>query len=177
MNISLHSDIIRLRSVEPSDASTIYEWENNLENWLISSTLIPFSRYDIERFVMGDKDIYLNRQLRLMIEDANTNYVVGAIDLYDFDPHNQRAGIGILIASEADRKQGLASAALKKIIYYSFDVLLLKQLYCTITANNNASIGLFESLGFTLCARKQYWVRTKNGWLDELMYQYINSEI
>ena len=50
MNLALSTDLIRLRAVEPDDADIIYNWENNSDNWLVSSTLIPFSRYDILDF-------------------------------------------------------------------------------------------------------------------------------
>ena len=177
MNIALSSDLIRLRAVEPHDADIIYGWENNPDNWLVSSTLIPFSKYDIEQFVKGDRDIYVTRQLRLMIENMSNHNILGAVDLYDFEPYHRRAGIGILIAGEDNRKQGFASSAIKILTHYAFETLLLKQLYCTIPSNNNASIRLFESLGFVLCAKKSQWLQTKDGWIDELTYQCINSSL
>ena len=177
MNLAFSTDLIRLRAVEPEDADILYDWENNPDNWLVSSTLIPFSRYDIEQFAKSpNKDIYTARQLRLMIENI-TNEIIGAIDLYDFEPFHRRVGVGILIAAKENRRKGFASHALKIIINYAFGTLLLKQIYCTIPENNNESLKLFETMGFELCARKLQWLQTKEGWVDELTYQLINKSL
>lgn len=44
------------------------------------------------------------RQLRLMIELKAENLVIGSVDLFEYDPHNNRAGIGILIDDAYQRK-------------------------------------------------------------------------
>lgn len=179
MSISLTGKSIRLRAVEPEDAEIIFEWENNTEVWLISTTLAPFSKDEIIRYVKtANRDIFAMRQLRLMIEtNDNQAITVGSIDLYDFDPQHQRAGVGILIAADENRRKGYASEALKLLVRYSFDILLLKQLYCTIPTDNEPSIKLFESLGFVSCGLKHQWLRTKTGWIDQISMQLINSSL
>lgn len=179
MNISLTGDKVRLRAVEPEDVDHIFEWENDPSIWLISSTLTPFSKSEITEYVkLATRDIYTTRQLRLMIEtNENQAQVIGAMDLYDFDPFHRRAGVGILIAGEENRRKGYASEALKILIKYCFDFLLLKQLYCSIPAGNESSIRLFESLGFMPCGLKRQWLKTKEGWVDELSFQLINNTL
>lgn len=179
MSISLTGQKVRLRAVEPEDVDNIFEWENDPNIWLISSTLAPFSKSEIIQYVKSaNRDIYTTRQLRLMIEtNENQTEVVGALDLYEFDPFHRRAGVGILIAGDENRRKGYASEALRILIKYSFDFLLLKQLYCSIPAGHESSIRLFESLGFMPCGLKRQWLRTKEGWLDELSFQLINNSI
>ena len=98
---------------------------------------------------------------------------VGAIDLFDFDPLHQRAGIGILIASEDDRRQGYAHEALLQVIDYCRKVLFMHQLYCNIAVGNVASIKLFEKVGFEIIGTKKEWLRIETGWEDELSLQLI----
>jgi len=40
---------IILRALEPEDLELLYEWENDMANWLISNTLAPFSRFTLKR--------------------------------------------------------------------------------------------------------------------------------
>jgi diamine N-acetyltransferase len=167
---------ISLRALEPSDVDLLYQWENHSAVWHVSNTIVPFSRFQLEQFVMNSQhDIYTDRQVRLMIDlngTAGVNKTIGCIDLFDYDPRNRRAGIGILIVEEEQRK-GHASEALELVIRYSFDVLQLHQLYCNISTNNLSSIRLFEKSGFIRIGIKKDWRVQEDQWQDEIMYQLI----
>jgi diamine N-acetyltransferase len=168
--------MIILRAVEPEDLTLLYIWENNRSVWRVSNTLTPFSKAQLIDYIAADpSNIFANRQLRMMI-DAQTDQrvqTVGAIDLFDFDPIHARAGLGILIASETDRQQGFASEAIRQMLAYGKDILFLHQLYCNIAASNIASIRLFEKAGFTASGVKKEWLKTTDGWEDELLLQKI----
>ncbi|MEI6883418.1 MAG: GNAT family N-acetyltransferase [Bacteroidota bacterium] len=169
---------LHLRAVEPGDIDVLYQWENDPSIWKVSNTLSPYSRFQIEEYVMNvQNDIYASKQLRLIIEGHLGNIsdkAIGAIDLFDFDPFHMRAGIGILVRDEY-RKNGYASEALEILIRYAFEVLNLKQLYSNITPVNTASLSLFEKFGFERCGIKKDWIRTGNGFMEEWMFQKIRS--
>lgn len=166
---------IRLRALEPEDLELLYEWENNDSYWVISNTVSPFSKYTLKRYMENShKSIYETGQLRLMIDLTEEKKTIGTIDIFDFDPFHGRAGIGILIADEAQRKKGYASMSLKCLIDYCFRTLQLHQLYCNILANNCESIDLFKKMGFTESGIKKEWVKTTDGYLDEYLFQLIN---
>ena len=60
---------ISLRALEPEDLELLYDWENDMSNWLISNTMSPFSRFTLKRYLENShKDIYETGQLRLMID-------------------------------------------------------------------------------------------------------------
>lgn len=164
---------IRLRPLEPEDLEFLYQWENDPSIWQVSNTLVPFSRYILKQYLEeSHRDIFETKQLRLIIEDQNGR-AVGAIDLFNFDPFHQRAGIGILIYKQDDRGKGLATDALTLIAKYAVDVLGLHQLYANITVDNQSSIHLFKKVGFEYSGTKKDWIKTSDGWLDEEVYQKI----
>lgn len=166
-----------LRAPEPEDADILYAWENDETLWHLSNTVTPFSRFDIEQFILSaQKDIYANKQLRLMIvkTDGEKKIPVGSIDLFDFDPLNSRAGVGIMIV-EKERKKGYAAESLNLIIEYCFENLQLHQLYCNILVDNEASLRLFRKTGFTIIGTKKEWIRIKNKWVDEYLLQLVNT--
>lgn len=171
----LQTENIRLRALEPEDIDILYKWENDTRIWKISNTIAPFSKYILRRFIEDQKyDIYETKQLRMIIESRSDQRAVGAIDLFDIDPTNRRAGIGILVYEDRDQGQGYASAALTEMIKYAFQILGLNQLYCNVLSNNLRSLNLFKSKGFTVVGLKMEWVRATDGWLDEYMLQLIN---
>jgi Acetyltransferases, including N-acetylases of ribosomal proteins len=167
---------IKLRALEPEDLELLYEWENNDSYWVFSNTVTPFSKYTLKRYLENShKNIFETGQLRLMIELASDKKTIGTIDLFDFDPFHKRAGLGILIADDAERRKGYASMALKCLIDYCFTTLQLHQLYCNILANNCESMDLFKKQGFVQSGVKKEWIKTSEGYLDEYMFQLINQ--
>ena len=100
---------------------------------------------------------------------------MGAIDLFDFDPSHLRAGIGILIAAADDRNKGYAGEALQSLINYCFSILKLKQVYCNITENNQASLRLFIKNGFVITGQKKDWIKSNDQWQTEFFLQLIKS--
>jgi diamine N-acetyltransferase len=167
---------ISLRALEPEDLELLYEWENNSSNWIISNTVVPFSKYTLKRYLENShKNIYETGQFRLMIDHIPENTTIGTIDIFDFDPFHKRAGLGILIAKEEYRRKGYASMAIICLVEYCFSTLLVHQLYCNILANNCESMELFKKAGFVQSGIKKDWIKTSDGYLDEYIFQLINS--
>ncbi|OFY69327.1 MAG: GNAT family N-acetyltransferase [Bacteroidetes bacterium RBG_19FT_COMBO_42_7] len=168
---------ISLRAMEPEDLELLYEWENDTSYWIISNTVVPFSKYTLKLYLENShKDIYETGQLRLMIDHIPDNVSIGTIDLFDFDPFHKRAGLGILIARQDYRRKGYASMALKCLVDYCFKTLQLHQIYCNILANNCESMDLFKKIGFVQSGLKKDWIKTSDGYLDEYMFQMINPD-
>ena len=170
----LENITISLRAPEPEDLDLLYLWENNTDIWQISGTLVPFSRYILKQYLdHSHQDIFETKQLRLIIQLKETKRPVGAIDLFDFDPHHKRAGIGILIADRSDRRKGYARESLETLKVYCSQILHLHQIYCNIASRNKESIQLFQSAGFRPVGEKKEWLFDGTAYEHEWLYQYI----
>lgn len=171
--MSLEGELTRLRALEAEDVDLLYVWENDPAAWGVSGTLAPFSRHTLRRFLDEQRfDLYAARQLRLVVETLDGR-AVGLVDLFEFEPVDLRAGIGILIHGAGDRGRGFASDALDVLCRYARQVLGLHQLWCSVAPDNAASLTLFRRAGFVECGRKREWRRTPDGWADELLLQKI----
>ena len=172
--ITLQSRNIYLRALEPEDLSFIYEIENNENIWEVSNTQTPYSQYLIKQYLdNAHQDIYEAKQLRLVICRNNDFKAVGLIDLFDFDPRNNRAGIGIIINDETNRNQGVGSQALELLINYSFIKLNLNQLFANINPENLASVALFTNFGFQKVGTKKQWNLIDGIYQNEDLFQLI----
>ena len=169
----IKDETITLRCAELEDAEQIFLWENDREIWHVSGTHAPYSRFQIEQFLLSDSDLQAQKQLRLMIDLTQNGQTIGCIDLYDYDSIDGRVALGILIDKQF-RCQGYAKAALSLCVEYLFHDLLLHQVYCSIDESNHESQQLFEGQGFELCGRRKEWIKTSNGYLDELEYQLLS---
>ncbi len=170
----LENTEIRLRTVEPIDLDILLEWENDISNWKVSDTKVPFSKKLMMDYINSAQDIFLTQQIRFMIIHKSSTQYIGCVDLFDYDVFHQRAGVGILIDNKF-RKRGFAKQALTLLLEYGGEVLNLHQVYCTIHASNTESVNLFKNVGFIQTGTKKDWYNYKGVWEDELFFQKILS--
>lgn len=171
----LKNELVSLRALEPEDLELLYRWENNPEWWSLGNTLSPYSRYLLKEYIsQSHRDIFDLKQMRLMIDLGATGATVGMVDLYDFDPHHRRAGVGILV-DPLYQKNGLAAEAMQLLADYAFSFLKLHQLYAHIPVANEASKALFTRCGYTITGILTDWIASEEGYSDVLIMQHIHS--
>ncbi|MDR7210790.1 GNAT family protein [Flavobacterium piscis] len=176
--ITLRGDNIYLRALEPNDLEFVYAMENDQNIWEVSNTQTPYSRFLVRQYLENaQQDIYEAKQLRLAICQDEDFPAIGLIDLFEFDPKNNRAGVGIVIQNKENRNQNVGSEALELLINYSFYNLNLHQLYANISVDNVASIALFTKFGFEKTGIKKDWILLNGEYKDEAIFQLINKQI
>jgi diamine N-acetyltransferase len=174
--ITLKGENIYLRALEPNDLEFVYAMENDQSIWEVSNTQTPYSRFLVKQYLENaQQDIYEAKQLRLAICQDEDFPALGLIDLFDFDPKNNRAGIGIVIQGQENRKQNIGSEALAVLIRYAFYHLNLHQLYANIGTENEASLALFAKFGFEKIGTKKDWNLVNGQYQDEAIFQLINK--
>jgi diamine N-acetyltransferase len=169
----MENEKVLLRALEPEDVNVLFEWENDISVWPFTSTYIPFNRNTLLQYANSVQDIFSEKQYRFVIVSNESGKAIGFIDLFDFDPIHQRAGVGILIAGVENRGKGYGKSALELLIKYGKEILMLHQMFCNITEENKASIQLFEGLGFQKCGTKKSWHKRADEFYDEHIYQLI----
>ena len=175
--LTLQGKSIYLRALEPNDLEFLYAMENNESIWEVSNTQTPYSRFLIRQYLKNaHQDIYEAKQLRLAICRNQDFPAIGLIDLFDFDPKNNRAGVGIVIQNEEDRNSGTGGEALDLVIKYAFRQLNLHQLYANIGEENTASLALFTKFGFQKIGIKKQWNLVDGKYKDEILFQLINPK-
>lgn len=168
------NDCIYLRAVEPEDLDVMYLMENDPEMWDISSFTVPYSRYVLRQYIEGSQsDMFADKQLRLMIIRREDQRTVGTIDVTDFVALHSRGAVGIAVHKHY-RQEGYAADALRLLCDYVFGFLCINQLYAHVAIENEASMRLFLSCGFTQCGVLKEWLRTKEGYRDAALLQRIH---
>lgn len=161
---------IRLRALEPEDLDWLYKIENDTSLWDVGATNVPYSRYALHDYIANaSNDIYIDRQVRLIIENGQ-GHPVGVIDLVNFEPRHLRAEVGIVIENKY-RRNGYASMALRAIASYSAEVLHLHQLYAVVSDTNEVSVRLFSNMGYSEVGRLKDWLFDGKKFADALVLQ------
>lgn len=168
-------DDIILRAPEPSDVDRLYIWENTPEMWPFGSFMAPMSRHQLWEYVRNyDANPLASGQLRLIIdfpaENRTETTSAGIIDLYDIDAKNSRAFVGIMIAP-IHRRKGIARGALEKLDEYCLTCLGLRLLAAEVASDNQPSLNLFTSAGYSLTGRRPSWFRRGNSFVSCTQFQ------
>lgn len=169
----MESGKIKLLALEPHHLDLLYGWENNVDIWRASQTMVPYSKDLLKKYINSAQDIHIHGQVRFMISLQGS--CVGTVELFDYDSVHARAGVGIML-DKAYRRLGIASETLKIIVKYSKEILLLNQLYCNIIDDNEISKSLFEGVGFKKSGIKLDWLKIPNGYQSVMFYQLLLNE-
>ncbi|MBQ9637313.1 MAG: GNAT family N-acetyltransferase [Prevotella sp.] len=161
---------IQLRALEPEDLDDLYAIENDRDVWCVGHTNVPYSRYALHDYIATQQaDIYADRQLRLIVADAEGR-TVGMVDLMNFDPQHQRAELGIVV-KQAARRQGFGTRAVAAILDYARLTLHLHQVYVVVSTDNSEALSLFRRAGFADGGRLSDWLYDGNGYHDAVLMQ------
>ena len=167
---------VRLRALEPEDVDFLYSIENDSAMWDVGCTNTPYSRFSLNSYVMGNtSDIFADKQMRLMMENLKGK-PVGLIDLFHFDPKNQRAEVGIAVAAKY-RNRGYAGDAIRLIQQYAMRVAHIHQLYAWVDAENIQSVNMFKKAGFCECARISEWLYDGQNYRDALLLNFFLKNV
>lgn len=171
--MALSNANITLRALEPDDVELLYKWENDRDVWRVSNTRTPLSKFALANYIKSaDKDIWELKEMRLVIEDEN-HKPLGSLELFEFDPYHGRAGVGVLVFEQSERRKGIALTALEMLFDYAKNELGLTQVYANIAESNLPSIALFKKLGFVEVGLKKNWLRTPEGFEGEWLMQKV----
>lgn len=103
---------------------------------------------------------------------SNQEEPVGCVELYNYDPVNRRAAVGIVVSNEF-RHRGFGFAILQELTRFCQDNTSLHQLYADIAATNDPSIHIFRKARYSHCATMHDWVVRADRFIDTLRFQLI----
>lgn len=165
-----------LRAPEPEDLEVMLSFENDMSSWMDGTAVGLYSRYQLKRFIAENQnDIYIDRQLRLMVEHP-TDGVVAMVDLCTFDPRHNRAEVGIVVRSDR-RHRGIGRKSLQLLETYCFVRLGIYQLYAYIAAGNVYSLALFRREGYIQSGCLRHWLYTSEGYTDVFFFQKFRASV
>lgn len=134
------------------------------------------SRQDTRRYLRGARLARARRRaFELLVEEAQSEAVLGITSLHRIDWPRRCAGVGYWIRASAWGK-GFATEATRVMIEYAFHDLALHRLEAHIAAENRASLRVAEKLGFRRegIARESELVHA--GYADHVQYSLLSSD-
>ena len=168
-------ECLHLRAMEPEDLEIMYAMENDPRTWDVTNFNVPYSKFVLRQDIENSQcDMFADRQLRMMIERREDAAVVGTIDITDFAPLHSRGEVGIAVRKEY-QGNGYAKEALKLLCDYAFGFLFLRQLTAHVATDNEVSVQLFKSCGFSECGLLKEWWYVGGKFKDVVLLQRLRE--
>ena len=150
----------------------MYLIENDPSLWAFGTTTVPYSRYSLKQYIgQSQNDIFLDGQLRLVIEAANAD-ALGFIDLQRLEPRHRRAEVGVVLLP-GYQGRGYATDSLRLLCQYAQQHLNLRQLTAIVAKKNEPARRLFQRVGFTCLSTLPQWLSCGDGFEDALLWQKL----
>jgi RimJ/RimL family protein N-acetyltransferase len=167
---------VKLRGIEPSDATAFFEWNLNSDTSRNLEFLWPpVSKTQISKWAEEQSQKKLdNDSFIWVIEDA-TGRVVGSINTHSCNYRNGTFSYGVNIGSEYHRK-GYATEAIKMVLRYYFEELRYQKVSVQVHSYNESSIRLHEKLGFTKEGTMRRMIYTRGMYYDVHWYGMTKEE-
>lgn len=174
--MNIYGEKTVLRAIELADKSLLLELINdpNTEKMLGGSSF-PVSEAGQEKWIadqIGRDDV-----LRCIVADRNNpDQGIGTVILSDIDQKNGVAQVHVKLTATCHNK-GYGSDAVKTLVNYAFKEMRLNCVYAHVLSYNEPSQNLFRKCGF----RKEGILRArayKDGtYVDAISYSILKDEV
>lgn len=159
-----------LRALEPEDLEFLYTLENDATMWNTSMRTAPLSRYHLRDYIASNTaDIYRDSQVRLLAEYQGKK--VGLADLFNFEPQNAKAEIGLTISQQHAGK-GYGGRVLEELIRYATSIHL-HQIYAFVGEDNTPCLTLLQKHGFIIVTSLRDWLFDGKKYKNAVLLQKI----
>ena len=174
---TLKSDRIFLRPVLQTDAQDIFSYRADPE---ISQfqTWHPKTIKDVQDFIetrIVNEPDHPGTWFQLAICKNDHDELIGDCGLHFLKDEPDQVEIGITL-NRGHQGQGYATKALELVFAYVFDSLKKHRIIASVDPNNSASIRLLERMKMRREAHFIESIRSKDRWLDDLVYAILARE-
>ncbi len=168
---------VRLRAVEREDVNKFHEWVNDPEVTRGLALYLPMSFSDEESWFnsLAKRD---QREKPLAIETRKGKIwkLIGNCGVFDLDPVNSSAELGILIGEKLEWNKGYGSEVMSLLVKHCFETLNLNRAFLRVYTENIRAVRSYEKAGFVLEGRLREAVYKFGKYDDVLIMSVLRSE-
>lgn len=173
--VILETKRLVLKSITPKIITEFFETKTEEE-------IISYFETDEEGFLVlknmweRGMETYNISQIYFLLIDNSSKKIIGECGFHTWHEKHNRAEIYYHLKNEEDKRKGLMTEALSKILDFGFISLNLHRIQALVADYNIASIKLLESFHFQkegIC-REDYNVNGKNE--DSVCYSLLKTE-
>jgi len=173
--VNIYGDIVVLRAIEQDDCALLLEMINDPETEkMLGGSSFPVSQAAQAKWIADQQG--RNDVLRCIITDkVSREKGVGTVILSDIDRKNGVAQVHLKLAADC-RGKGYGTDVLKTVVGYAFRQMRLHCVYAHVLEYNITSQKLFEKCGFQREGRLRARVYKDGAYVDAISYSVVNYD-
>lgn len=167
---------VTVRPFRPDDIPAVLAYCQDEESARWTTIPTPYAYHDAIAFTTTAWRTWIDiRHAHLAVVDAaTTDRVLGSASLM-LDPPHEIGEIGYMIAP-AERRRGVASAAVRLLAAWGLDDLELQRIQIGVLVGNDASRRTAETSGFTFEGTLRHWLLQRGEPVDCWMFSLLPSD-
>jgi len=137
-----------LRKPNSNDLEDLYKLKNDVESnaMLAQGFYRGYSKEDINKWI--EYHTNANNEVLFVIQDIQSQKLIGHVGLYNIDYRSRKAEFAILISDKESRGKGYGNLCSRFMISYGYDQLNLNRIELSVIECNIIAISLYEKIGF-----------------------------
>lgn len=154
--------------------AVVMENYDHLHEWMPWANE-SFSRESVGEYYRTTLRKFANNEDEIGLNIVYHGEIVGGIGFHEINRQDKSAEMGYWLAKSATGK-GLVTRAVKKLLEYGFDELVLNRIVIKCVPENTKSRAIVERLGFTFegVEREAGWLHTR--FVDHVVYSMLARE-
>jgi RimJ/RimL family protein N-acetyltransferase len=143
----IEGKLIRLRSLEPSDAERAFQWINDREVTQFLMARYPWSLEAEREFVTESAKRVEFGDVRLAIETTDGVHI-GMCGLHRARPEDRNAELGIMIGDRSYQSSGYGTDAMLTLLRFGFEQMNLHKVALGVFEFNSRAQAVYRKCGF-----------------------------
>ncbi|MCO4291627.1 GNAT family N-acetyltransferase [Solitalea sp. MAHUQ-68] len=169
----LHSNRLKLRLIQPSDAQKLFELRSHEQVLKYLDREPPKSVEEITELINQIRNSYFeNEGISWVITLAENDTLIGTVGFWKINKEHHRAEIGYMLHPD-HWKNGIMTEALNTVLQHGFENIRFHSVEANVNPSNNPSINLLKKLNFVQEAyfKENYYAKGK--FLDSVILSLI----
>jgi RimJ/RimL family protein N-acetyltransferase len=173
----LYGKQIMLRDYRQEDLPAIRDWVNDRQTirYLSSRFWMPQSITDTSDFLSHAMSAGTNGAYFIIAQRESEAYL-GQIDLFSINWRLRSAEMGMVIAREKNRGQGVGVEAILLLLEYAFAILGLNRVELEVAAENTRALRCYQKAGFQQEGVKRKAFMVDGQYADLVMMSVLADE-
>lgn len=165
---------IRLRPINKSDSSLLYNWITDRSLVLYNSSFYPVTEKDHEAWI---KRMMTKRQdlVIFIVEELKTGCAIGSCQLFNINWIHRNAELQIRIGENSYLNKGFGSEAVRLLTTFGFNDLNLHRIYLHVFSSNERAIVAYKKCGFNMEGVLKEAAFIDGNWIDILLMAQLSS--